>query len=426
MKHNKFEFLVRKGTNYNGKIKFYNNRELNTPVCWFGLSIIEPKDFQLKVFKKSKIECFLSNVYDLYYFDKKGDRKSLIKELQKLNLKHKMDSGGFQLMKIKIKGDNKKYSLTPQMVLDKQIEIECDIGVQLDFPFGPSLNKIQKMKRLNKTLENLETLLKLIDYYGIDFTFLPVIHTESEDTDLLKYSLNKIENILGELPKIIGVGSLVPLVKTMKGSKSNGIERLIFTLISLRRMLPDSFIHAFGIGGTMSYLAILAGINSYDSNGWIQKAAYGVIQLPGISDRYLKKEKHNRPYLIDNRKQKYSKKPINEIDIFMKCKCSACEPFYKEKWKIQDWHKKQKAFIGRDQKAKTLRSIHNVSLYQTEIIKIRKAILDDKLKQFIKNRLKRSRYYKYIDYIIKSKDIDDLSKLAHVLNIKNSKIVSST
>jgi len=422
----KFEISINRGIIHYGKIRFYNNKELKTPICWFGLSNIESKDFQLKVFKQSKIEAFLSNVYDLSYLDKKKERELLIKEMQKLNLRHKMDSGGFQLMKGKTKGNGKKFPLTTKMVLDKQIEIGCDIGVQLDFPFGPNLNKTQKMKRLNITLENLETLLKLIDHYGIDFTFLPVIHTESDDINLLEYSINKIEDILGEMPKIIGVGSLVPLVKTMKGSKSNGIERLIFTLINLRRILPDSFIHAFGIGGTMSYLAILAGIDSYDSNGWIQKAAYGVIQLPGISDRYLKKEKHNRPYLIDNRKQKHSKKPINEIDIFMKCKCSACEPFYKEKWKIQDWHKKQKAFIGRDQKAKTLRSIHNVSLYQTEIIKIRKAILDDKLEQFIKNRLKRSRYYKYIDYIIKSKDIDDLSKLEHFLNIKNSKIVSCT
>ncbi len=106
----------------------------------------------------------------------------------------------------------------------------------------------------------------------------------------MRYGLEKLEDILGELPKLLGVGSLVPLVKSMKGSKKNGIESFLYTLITLRRMLPDSFIHAFGIGGTMAYLAVLAGIDSYESNGWIQKAAFGVIQLPGISDRFLRKE----------------------------------------------------------------------------------------------------------------------------------------
>ena len=422
MRSSQFQILKSQGINHLGKLTFYNKKNLITPICWFGLSIIEPIQFQLKVFNQSKIEAFMSNVYDLYYTDKKNERFGIIKELQKLNLRHKMDSGGFQLMKAEIKGNANKFLLTPKMVLDKQLEIGCDCGVQLDFPFGPNLTKIQKKERLNKTFDNLEQLLKLLDKYGVDFTFLPVIHTISDDHDLLKYGITKIEEILGATPELIGIGSLVPLVKTMKGSKKNGIESFIYSLISLRKRLPETFIHAFGIGGTMAYLAVLAGIDSYDSNGWIQKAAHGVIQLPGISDRFLKKENHKRPYLIKNRKQRNNKTLINEIDIFMSCKCEGCKKFYNENWNEKDWKLKQKAFIGREQAPKTLRAIHNVSLYQSEIILMREAIKNNRLEQFVRKRLRNSIYYKHINFIknLKSQSIEDLTSFHNLLNSKNT------
>ena len=405
--------------NKGGLLGFHNKKELKTPICWFGLSIIESSEFQLEVFKNAKIEAFLSNVYDLYYTDKKEVRKNIIEELQRQSICHKMDSGGFQLMKAKMKNENSKFPLTPKMVLDKQLEIGCDIGVQLDFPFGPELTHNQKMKRLNETFSNLTQMLKLIDEYGVKFSYLPVIHTVSDDLDLLNYCIDKLEEILGKPPDKIGLGSLVPLVKSMKGSKKNGIESLIYTIITLRKLLPETFIHAFGIGGTMAYLAVLAGIGSYDSNGWIQKAAYGVIQLPGISDRFLRQETHNRPYLIRNRKQRNCKDLINEIDIFMKCKCSACIPFYRENWIEKDWKLKQSAFIGRERQPRLNRAIHIVSLYQSEIFKIREAIKDEKLKDLVKSRLKFSIYYKYIHFIeeLKSKPLDNLNDFKELIKI---------
>ena len=216
---------------YLGKIRFQNKKSIQTPLCWFGLSIIESKEFQLKVFKKSKIEAYLSNAYDLCYLDKKNNRKSLIEELQNLNLSHKMDSGGFQLMKAEMKGIGNKFPLNQKTVLDKQLEVGCDCGVQLDFPFGPDLSKTQKLKRLKSTLKNLEALVKLIDHYGVDFSILPVIHTVSNDLELLEYGVQEITNILGEFPKIIGIGSLVPLVKSIRGSKKMELKVLYIHLL---------------------------------------------------------------------------------------------------------------------------------------------------------------------------------------------------
>ncbi len=423
----KFQFktTISRGYNQNGKLIFHNNRALETPICWFGLSVIESKKFQLEVFKKANIEAFLSNAYDLYFFDKKKVRQNLIEELQKIDMFHKMDSGGFQLMKAEISGKAHKFSLSPAMVLDKQIELGCECGVQLDFPFGPGLDKKQKFKRLDKTFENLEDLINQIDKRGIDFSFLPVIHTTSNNIELLEYGIERLIQILGKKPEIIGVGSLVPLVKKIKGTIKNRIENFLYTLICLRKKLPGAFIHAFGIGGTMAYLAILAGIDSYDSTGWIQKSAFGVIQLPGISDRFLRKESHNRPYLIKNRIQRHYKHPINEIDIFMHCKCKACLQHYKDNWSENDWKRKQKDFIGREEKPKLLRSIHNVSLYQNEIFEVRKAIKNNNLMKFIRNRLKFSIYYKYIQFIaeLKKLSLQELNSFEATLDLKNRKII---
>ena len=44
-----------------GRLTFPDKRNVQTPICWFGLSIIEPLEFQVDVFKRSGIEAFLSN-----------------------------------------------------------------------------------------------------------------------------------------------------------------------------------------------------------------------------------------------------------------------------------------------------------------------------------------------------------------------------
>ena len=108
----------------------------------------------------------------------------------------------------------------------------------------------------------------------------------------------------------------------------------------------------------------------------------------------------------------------------MKCKCAACQPFFKEKWKEEDWKVKRKAFIGREQVPKQLRAIHNVSLYQSEIILMRQAIKNNRLEHFIRKRLRNSIYYKYLNFIknLKSKDIEALSDFHQLLNSKDKKI----
>jgi len=320
-------------------------------------------------------------------------------------LYHKVDSGGFQLMKQELIG-KRNYLLTPEIVYEVQKNLTCDIGVSLDVPIGTSSNIKNNYKKIEKTIQNFKKVLKLYDNELDNFSILPVIHGHNKK--LLDYAIKKIQDIIGDAPKALGVGSLVPMVKSIKGSANTGGKKNFTNLlIYLRKKLPNTFIHAFGIGGTMAYLAFLCGVDSIDSSGWILKASRGVIQLPGVSDRFLRKKSHNRPYLIENRKIKGKNSRINEIELFMKCECPVCLEYNDNgNWNHKDWIKKQDDFDQYTEESRMKRVIHNLWLYQNELRLIKQAIKKKKNIEFIGNRLYNSKYIGLCQDIIKKIDND--------------------
>ena len=374
-----------------GVITLKNKKKIETPINWIGLSIAESVDFQYNAFKEAKITNFMSNVYDLKFQDKKGIRDKLITKLINSGLHHKIDSGGFQIMKQEILG-KKNTNLTPEIAYEIQSNLSCDIGVVLDVPIGTSNDIKANYKKIDKTIQNFEKLLKIYDTEVDTFLILPVVHGHS--SEMLDYAINNIQNIIGEIPKALGIGSLVPMVKSIRNSgQTGGKKNFINLLIHLRRKLPNTFIHAFGIGGTMAYLAFLCGVDSIDSTGWILKASRGAIQLPGISDRFLQKKPHNRPYLVSNRKIRGTKREINEVDLFMKCKCPVCSDYTIDgKWTKKDWYKKRGDFDQYNEESRMKRVIHNLWLYQNELNLIKKSIRKNNLKSFIGKRLENSIY----------------------------------
>ena len=352
----------------------------------------------------------MSNAYDLKYQDRKFKRRDLIERLIKEGLNHKMDSGGFQLMKQEISG-KRKNELNPRIVYDTQRISSCDIGVILDVPLGTSANINQNYKKINKTIQNFEKLLKIYDNVSDSFSILPVVH--GHNSKMIDFAILRIEDVLGETPKALGIGSLVPMVKSIKNSGNTGSKRnFVKILMYLREKLPNSFLHAFGIGGTMAYLAFLCGIDSIDSNGWILKASRGVIQLPGISDRFLRKKSHNRPYLMMNRKIRGTNKTLNEIDMFMKCPCSVCKEYsHNGSWVKKDWLKKRDDFDQYTEGSRLKRAVHNLSLYQNELELIREQIKKKNLLNFIKGRLENSIYKNLFEEVKYKIDLDQKSLL---------------
>ena len=439
------KFEIQHQTNrYNrtGTLDIWNGKQIQTPIAWFGLSVIESPDIMHESFTKAKIEAFISNIFDLTYQDNKGKRKEIIQRLTKEGMLHKCDSGGFQMMKVlnsqmeKLKSSKSKQTtldgkfdlanilrnhLNPIKTISEQLSLSTrakikdlsqkkvftaqssmipipDISVSLDLPLNPHLTEDEQIACIDWTVNNFKIALKLNKEKSI--SILPVIH--GYHSKMLDYAIQKLEDVIGGPITAVGIGSLVPMVKSVPGSKFTGSKwNFLNLLLELREKLPDAFIHAFGVGGTMAYLAFLCGVDSIDSTGWIQKTAYGTIQMPGVPDRFLEKKEHNRPYLMENRKNRDGSF-TDEIDLFMRCKCEACLPYYTNDWKNHKdlWYSKQNAFKTYAEESRKLRIIHNLSIFQSEVLEMRKAIGEDRLEAFVKDRLKKSIYKKKVEAII--------------------------
>src|SRR5690606_4668230 len=74
----------------------------------------------------------------------------------------------------------------------------------------------------------------------------------------------------------------------LKAPKALKPQEILSQLQHVREVFHDKKIHVFGIGGTATlHLAALLRIDSVDSSGWRNRAARGIIQLPGSGERMV-------------------------------------------------------------------------------------------------------------------------------------------
>ena len=279
-----------------------------------------------------------------------------------------MDSGGFQLMRRNIR-------ITPAKVLEIYKQAEPDIGVVLDFPFNPSdLNS--RMKRWKKTLKNTRFMLN----NSHDIVLMPVVHG---------YTLEEIKRACDELkditnPKVVGVGSLVPIVRCMKTSnisELNGVNTIKFMIDAIsiiRKEFPDAFLHVFGVGSVATmHLMFSLGVDSVDSMSWRMKAAYGAIQLPGVGDRFIS--------------PKNGRKQLKEYHLLEKCKCPICiNKSLSERKNALD-NSKHSTFYNR--------AIHNAFIFKEEECAFHKALETKNVTKFLYERLKKTKYKNLVEAI---------------------------
>ncbi len=288
-----------------------------------------------------------------------------------------MDSGGFIFQK------RSDLSITIQELIELYRNTEPDIVVSLDHPIHPSLSKEVNLQRIEKSLTNIELMLK----NDLNSTFIPVIHGYSLESicdfsKKVKFLFSEYKN---STPEWVGLGSLVPLLRTHKGSISipKGIVKgdltavnFVFVATSLvKKLFPKSMLHVFGVGGTTTMNLIYAsGANSIDSVGWRMKAAYGAIQLPGLSDRFLHERKNKSRKVLEP----------NHEDLFLKCNCG-----------IKPHTRKtiDSSFNSR--------AIHNAYVYKQEFLRIRRNLpLNDEKLLDLQNYLYTSPLKKQIPLIV--------------------------
>lgn len=113
--------------------------------------------------------------------------------------------------------------------------------------------------------------------------YVPVIHISQVLTDSI-VALQAHPRLAAK-PRI-ALGGIVPNLLRMP--KARPYREILGQVREVRRAFPDKHLHLFGVGGTATlHLAALLGLNSVDSSGWRNRAARGIVQLPGSGDRLV-------------------------------------------------------------------------------------------------------------------------------------------
>lgn len=140
--------------------------------------------------------------------------------------------------------------------------------------------------------------------------YVPVVHI-SQVIDEYIVAL-RADPCLSAKPAV-ALGGIVPNLLRMP--KARPYREILDGVQRVRDALAAKEIHLFGVGGTATlHLAALLGMDSVDSSGWRNRAARGLVQLPGSGDRLVAK-------LGSWRGREPSPR---EWQILERCPCPAC------------------------------------------------------------------------------------------------------
>jgi hypothetical protein len=151
----------------------------------------------------------------------------------------------------------------------------CWKPVPRDFIPTPQMSIEEQRECLNRTMR----INRGYQHNG----YVPVAHISRV---LDEYVLKIKANAQLAAKPLIALGAIVP--NLLRASKAMPYRNVLDSLKKFRQDFADKQVHVFGIGGTATmHLAKLIGIDSVDSSGWRNRAARGMIQLPGTGERVI-------------------------------------------------------------------------------------------------------------------------------------------
>lgn len=173
-----------------------------------------------------------------------------------------------------------------------------------DFIPSPSMGKEQATESFRKTMDMNEAYA--------DRPHVPVIHVGTLMSDYM-CALKKVGIVK---PTQIALGGIVP--NLLRAPKALPYQKVLAALQRIRQEAEQAQLHLFGVGGTSTlHIAHLLGMNSIDSAGWRNRAARGIIQLPGIGDRVV----------ADLGSWRGRRLSDDERTRLHNCQCPACQSF---------------------------------------------------------------------------------------------------
>jgi len=356
-----------KHTLLRGGVLKLGGKGLQLPVHWRCLSFYETPETLYRFYSELGLKSFLSNAH--YY--QKGMRRHLEKFIERFKEEgdsywHFMDSGGFQL----ITSDLKK---TQRAVYRIQRMVGCDIIPQLDFPIHLRMTRSERRAIINKNVDNFKRLKDLNKDNSHYSLIMPIIQPYyKEDID---YYLEKLKESWNR--RVIGVGGIVPLLQGVKNYRGVTIERIIESFVYLRKILPNTFIHIFGLSTFFSLIAFFCGIDSTDSISWIKAGAEYRIRTPF------------------NRGKSLFRLTCESVGRIVECECKCCRSIEGDRIEIL----KKKS-------AKEKRIFHNDLVFQKELHQISEMQKRNETFDKIEQKLKGTDILKHIQFINLIKEVD--------------------
>jgi hypothetical protein len=234
-----------------------------------------------------------------------------------------------------------------------------------DYIPAPSMN-YQK-----QTWCRMETM-KVNRNYSHD-GYVPVLHVGRYLEKYLKGIQE--ESKLREKDKV-AIGGIVP--NLLRAHKALKYKRVLSHLQNIRDTLDDKDLHLFGVGGNSTlHVARLLGIDSVDSTGWRNRAARGIIQMPGSGDRSVR----------DLGSWEGRDPSDEEWQVLAECECPACQEYGLEGLKA----KKTFGFCNR--------ATHNLWVLLDEARLIEKHLEQETYDDWYESHVENSTYKPLIDFL---------------------------
>jgi queuine tRNA-ribosyltransferase len=362
------EFLKEKNEEKNGLARLgllhTAHGDIHTP-CFMPVGTIGAmKAMHFEALEKTGAEIMLCNTYHLMIQDRYNTIEKMggLHQFMNWNKPILTDCGGFQAMSLselnkitekcctfKCHLSGKKYDLTPEFSMEIQHKLDTDITMALDECVRQPANYKYTKRAMERSLRWAKRSKNaFIEREG--YALYGIVQGGAEK-DLRILSINGLKEI-GFDGYAIG-GDL---------SINDGWELMFRVLDFLTPMMPeDKPRYLMGVGKPIDIIgSVLRGVDQFDC------------VLPARSGRNGQAFMRSGTMNIKNSKYKYDGEPIDS-----KCKCTACT-------------RHSRAYINHLFKADEilgamLLTEHNIMYYQDLMKGIRRAILEDRYKDFVNN-----------------------------------------
>lgn len=211
--------------------------------------------------------------------------------------------------------------------------------------------------------------------------FVPVMHVCRLLDEYLQHFQGNEQ--LRDKPRI-AIGGIVP--NLLRARRAMSYTEVLDNLGQVRASFSDKHLHLFGLGGTATlHLAALLGIDSVDSSGWRNRAARGIVQLPGRGDRMV----------ADLGSWRGREPDEGELQVLMDCMCPACQQHGLDGLKAD----KLAGFCNR--------ATHNLWVLLDEARQIEEHIQSGTYREWYTGHVENSVYKPLIDYAIQIRHLSD-------------------